>query len=691
MNSFLSRLRITAKSILFLLIISLLLMIALFVNILWIEPTVSYTIANQILLSTILLISLIVVSIFALVFTILLKQKLLNLVKEISFRLQKINQDEQIDFESIQVTANPGEIGGLISEFNHLIQNLKIAQKRNLILDEKRERFELALQGSQIGLWDWNLIDNHCYYSPAWRNILGHTEESIRNLPTEWFTRVHPEDIEALRNGINDHIAGKTQIFEREHRIRHLNDTYIWVFARGLVRKDENGVPNRFVGTIENISERKSLEAKLMIEAMYDPLTGLPNRTYFSGVVEQSLGRIRRREDYHSAVLFIDLDRFKNIIDNYSYSIGEGLLIEIARRLKYCLRTMDTISRFGEDKFGVLLEEINGMPDTIKITQRLHSELSKPFNYSGVIINPTSSIGIVKLSRGYQDANTVLRDAESAMFQAKSDGRGKIEVFDKEIYAFTLAKIRLENELKQAIENNEISVWYQPIMDIENNHIVYADSIAIWQHPQKGTIPQDQYLAVAEDSDEIIPINTFILRKACHDASEWKLVQNGGLKLCVQISPKLFLKSDFTEIVLSALADSYLPNEALHLVITESSKIYNSGIAIQAMVNLSSIGVKFWLADYGVIPSSLEQLNRLPLHALRISETLTRGLPSNEEDAVITESIISSAKVLGLKVIATGIDSKKQMDFLKRNGIHLISGDYLSQPLENSQFLEFLH
>lgn len=691
MSSFLSKLRINNKSIQILLSISVVLLIALLVNVFWINPTENFSAFHQNLLLKILLISLFLLSSIILIFTFIQNKKLMGLVKELAFKLNKINHAEQSDFETIQEKAYPDEIGILISEFNQFIQNQKSILKRNLILDEKRERFELALQGSQIGLWDWNLTSNYCYYSPAWRNILGHTEESIHNLPTEWFTRVHPEDIAALRNEINDHIAGKTQIFEKEHRIRHMNDTYIWVFARGLVRKGEDGVPNRFVGTIENISDRKSLEAKLMIEAMYDPLTGLPNRTYFSGVIEQSLGRIRRREEYHSAVLFIDLDRFRSIIDNYSYSIGEGLLIEIARRLKYCLRSMDTISRFGEDQFGVLLEEINGLPDTIKITQRLHAELAKPFNYSGVIINPTTSIGIVKLSRGYQDSATVLRDAESAMFQAKSDGRGKIEIFDKGFYAFTLSKIRMENELNQAIKNNEISVWYQPILDMESNRTIYADSISIWQHPQKGYIPQEQYLSVAEDSGTIIPVNAYILQKACRDASEWKQIHNEQLQLSVTISHKLFLESDFTEIVLSALADSNLPNESLQLVITESSKIYNSGIAIQAMVNLSSIGVKFCLADYGVRPSSLEQLQRLPINALRISETLTRDLPANEEDAVITASIISSAKVLGLQVIATGIVSKKQIDFLVKNGIHLISGDYLSQPLENSQFLKFLH
>lgn len=657
---------------------------------LFIISPLNYSVVNNSLLFKILLVLILAVAFFVLIFAILINQKLIRPVKELTNRLHQINQVEKPDFEKIPENLYTGEVGELITEFNHFIQNLKITQERNSILDEKRERFELALQGSKIGLWDWNLKNNHCYYSPTWRNILGHTEESIYNLPTEWFTRVHPEDIESLRIEINNHIAGKTSIFEKEHRIRHMNDTYIWVLARGLVRKGEDGVPNRFVGTIEDITQRKSLEARLMIEAMYDPLTGLPNRTYFSGIIEQSLGRVHRREDYHSAVLFIDLDRFKSINDNYSFSIGDALLLEITRRLKYSLRSMDTISRFENDKFGVLLEEINGLPDTIKITRRIHKEINNPFNFSGEIIHPSTSIGIVMLSRGYQDSNEVLRDAESAMFQAKSDGRGKFEIYDKEVYSYTLSKIRIENELKQALINKEISLCYQPIINTETNKVVYADAISIWQHPEKGFIPKDHYLSVAEESGEIIPLNNFLLRRACNEASEWYPEKSARTLLSVPISPKIFLKSDFTETVISALADSNLPNESLQLVITESSKIYNSGIAIQTMVNLSSIGVQFCLSDYGIIPSSLEQLKRLPIHAIRISETLTKGLPNNEEDAIITESIISLAKVLGLQVIATGVDTKEQMEFLTQKGIHLISGDYLSQPLMKPEFINFL-
>jgi diguanylate cyclase (GGDEF)-like protein/PAS domain S-box-containing protein len=649
-----------------------------------------YSFNNDNLLINILLLVILTAVLLILILLILINRKFVRPVKNLNFRLNQINQDDKLDVKSIAENLYTGNVGKLITEVNHLIQNLEFARKRNFILDEKLERFELALQGSKIGVWDWNLKNNHCYYSPTWRNILGHTEESIHNLPTEWFTRVHPEDIESLRTEINNHIAGKTSIFEKEHRIRHMNDSYIWVIARGLARQGPDGVPDRFKGTIENITQRKTFEVRLLSDAMYDPLTGLPNRTYFSGIIEQSLGRIRRREEYQSAVLFIDLDRFNSINESYSYSIGDALLLEITRRLKYSLRSMDTISRFENDKFGVLLEEIYSLPDTLKIISRLHNEINKPFNLSRGIIHPTTSIGIVMLSRGYQDSNEVLRDAESAMFQAKSDGYGKFEIYDKEGFSYSLSRIRIESQLKQALQNHEISVSYQPIIDTETNQVLFADAISIWQHPEKGVFPEDHYLSVAEDSGEIITLNKYVLKRACNDAAEWYPEESTRALLSVPVSAKMILKSEFTETVLSALADSNLPNESLQLVITESNKIYNSGIAIQAMFNLSSIGVKFCLSDYGVIPSSLEQLKRLPIHAIRISETLTKDLPTNEEDAVITESIISMANVLGLQVIATGVDTKEQMEFLTQKGIHLISGEYVSQPLMKTEFITFL-
>ncbi|MDO9086555.1 MAG: EAL domain-containing protein [Anaerolineaceae bacterium] len=648
---------------------------------------INFAIANNNLLFNTLVITILVISLLLLLFSLFLNKKLIQPIKQITKNINTVNSEETISFEPLPEANYQGEIDELVVEYNKFVQNQKKLHEREKFLDEKRERYELALQGSNIGIWDWNLITNHCYYSPVWRRIIGHTEESIRNLPTEWFTRVHPEDIEALRDEISNHISGKTTYFEHEHRIRHLNETYIWVYARGYVVKGEEGVESRFVGTIENITNRKIFETKLMVDAMYDPLTGLPNRTYFLGIIEQSLGRLHRREDYQSAVLYIDLDRFKTINDKFSITVGDELLLEITRRLKYSLRSMDTIARFSDDKFGVILEEINGLPDTIKITQRLYKEITKPYNFSGEIIQPGTSAGVVILSRGYQDSNEILRDAESAMFQAKANGRGKFEIFDKDNYAFTLSRIQIESELKQALIKNEFYLQYQPIYKVDQKEVFFAEAKLCWKHRSKGLIQNQHYQSIAEESGEIIPINIFTLRKACQEAAEWHIDGFDKVQISVNISLKLLLKPDFAEIVLSALADNNLPNESLQLIIAESSKIYNSGIAIQTMFDLYSIGVKFSLADYGVIPSSLEQLKRLPIQTIRISEALTKDLPVNTEDSSITESIIALGKILGFQVIATGVETEEQAKFLKSKGIHFISGSFFSEPLDKKDFI----
>ncbi len=646
----------------------------------------NFSIANYNLLLNIFIIVILVDAIFTLLIALLLDRKMLAPINKIADRIRKLNNDEEVDFKSLNQNLYSGEIKDLIIEYNQLIENQSYSQERDLLLNEKSDRIETAIQGSKIGIWDWDLKTNHCYYSSSWRNIIGHTEESMHNLPTEWFTRVHPEDIEALKSNISNFIDGKTSFFEHDHRLLHFNNTYIWVQAKGVVKTDESGTAIRLIGTLENISERKSLELKLLAEAMYDPLTGLPNRTYFSGVIDQSLARIHRREDYHSAVLYIDLDRFKTINDNYSFVAGNAMLIEITRRLKFSLRSMDTIARLSDDKFVVLLEEINGLPDTLKIIHRLNKEISKPFLFSGSTINPGASIGIVMLTRGYQEANEVLRDAESALFQAKSDGRGKFEIYDKDIYSYTLSKIRIENDLKLALKNKEFSLFIQPVFNTQSNQVIYANTNLYWQHPEKGFIPRAQYYNIAEEGGEIIALDHYLLRNACDLASEWHKSGHNNIILTIPISTKMILQPDFPEKVLSALADSTLPNKSLQLAITESSKIYSSGIAVQAMVNLSSIGVKFCLADYGVIPSSLEQLKRLPIHTINISDTLIRDLPKNGEDASITEGIISLAKILGYKLIATGVDTQEQGDFLIQKGIELIAGDYYSKPLDPTEF-----
>lgn len=650
----------------------------------------SIIVSNNKLLFNTFIITFLIISILITLFAILLNHQLINPIKMITQQFKKAVAEDYPDFESISAQHYSGEIGELLTAYNQFSSNQKQRMEKEKLLHENSVRYELATQGAKIGIWDWNLKTNHCYFSPSWRSIIGHTEETIRNLPAEWFTRVHPEDIEILKLNISEYIDGKTSTFEQEHRLLHMDNTYIWALAKGVLRIGEQGEALRLAGTLEDITERKAMETKLLIDAMYDPLTGLPNRTYFSGVVVISLGRIHRREDYHSAVLYVDLDRFKTINENFSFSTGDALLQEISRRLKFSLRSMDTISHFGDDKFAILLEEINGLPDTIKITQRLHKEIEKPFIHSGITIHPGTSIGIVMLSRGYQGANEVLRDAESAMFLAKTDGRGKIEVFDKEVFNYTLSKIKIERELKNAINNHEFSVLYQPVYDIQNNNITHVKAIPNWIPPGKGIVLKDQYQTAAEETGEIIAIDQFTLQSACNQAGIWFTSACPEVVLSILVSTKTFLQPNFTDKILSILADSSLPNEALQIVLTESSQIYNSGIALQTMVDLSSIGVKFCLADFGVTPSSLEQLKRLPIHAIEISDSLIRGIPANVEDVTIIQAIISLSSILGYQLTVPGVDSKEQADFLRQKGIQFISGNYFSKPLNAREFHNLL-
>ena len=682
MHSIISKLNINFKSIIYLLVLGVIPIIAISVLVLWFSQ-------NQALAKIFIGIG-ILFFFLILVLTILLFQKLLDPLKKVTENLTKISSDDIHSLVEIDPYPFQDEIKDLLISYNGLLQNQNKKIIEEKLLEEKRSQLEFALQGSRIGLWDWDLQTNGCYYSSTWRNILGHTQESIHNLSTEWFTRVHPEDIDLLQKAISDYTEKVTSHFCHEHRLRHFNDNYVWVMVRGEILRNEAGKAIRFIGTTIDVTAQKNKENQLAVLAMYDPQTGLPNKIYFSGIIDQSLGRIRRRNNYHSAILNIDLDRFKIINDKYGYDIGNQFLLEITRRLKYSLRTMDTIARISDNSFGVLLEEINGLQDAIKITKRLFSEVSKPFALENETVELSASIGIVLLTRGYQNSNEVLRDVETALIQAKAGGRGRIELFDGESYEFQLSKIQIENEILQALENNEFQVQYQPVYSATTKKVMVVDSTIYWKNSEKGVIPHQYFHHTAEDSDATIPLNKFLLRKACQDAWEWSIRYDTNLKVAVRIANKFFLKPDFSELVLGILADSNLPNSSLQLVISENTLINNGGVAIQHIYDLFGIGISFCLDNYGVTPSSLEQIKRLPIKTIRFAESILRDLPQNQVDASIVKAIISLGKNLGIETVAMDVETKEKTDFLVNEGVDYLTGDIFTTPMQNHEFISFL-
>ncbi len=637
-----------------------------------------------------LVIAVVLTVVFGAVFMIIFRKRILIPIQKMASGLHAIRFEKPGNIPPVSDSGLRDEIGDLVRGYNQFLKVLKSESQREEALRASEERYELAIRGANDGIWDWDLKKNQCYYSSRWLFMLGYTEESVRNSPNEWLSRVHPDDLEGLKADIKTHLDGKTSFFENEHRLLHANDSYIWVLARGLALRNEENKAFRFAGSISDFTKRKEFEKRLLHDAMHDPLTRVPNREYFLEMLESALGRTQRREEYHAAIIFLDLDRFKLINDGFGYSAGDQMLIEVTQRLKRTLRTMDTVARFSGDEFAILLEEINGLQDAIQVTRRLHSILSQPYNIESQEISPNASFGIVMLTRGYQSAEEILRDADTAMNQAKANGRGRFEIFDKEMHIYTLSKLKTESELRQALQHSELKVFYQPILSAETGEIDFVEALLRWQHPQKGLIPTDDFIPVAEETGVISMLDEFVMRNACNEARSWLDSGFNNLRVSVNVSPRLLINPDFAEIIRSILADTELPYENLILEITESTGVYNSGAAIQNLFELTSIGIRVFLDDFGRVASSLEQLKRLPVHALKISQSFIKDLPVNSDDTAIIEAIIAMAHILGMQVVGVGIDNVHQQHYLMEKNCDYLQGFLFSEPLNRTEFLRLL-
>ncbi|MFN3484991.1 MAG: diguanylate cyclase domain-containing protein, partial [Planctomycetota bacterium] len=355
-------------------------------------------------------------------------------------------------------------VGGLVLD----ISEQKRAEEA---LRASEERYALAAQSVNDGLWDWNLQTNEVYYSSRWKSMLGHDDGEIGTSPDEWFRRVHPEDVPKVRAALQDHLAGRTPVFESEHRIRHKDRGYRWVLSRGLAVRNGENRPYRMVGAQTDTTERKLAEEQLLHDALHDALTGLPNRSLFLDRLSHRLRQSRRGPERPFAVLFLDLDRFKLVNDSLGHAAGDELLVRTARRLEGAVRPGDTVARLGGDEFAVLLEEAPDPHDAVHVAERIQASLQAPLSIGGQQIVTTVSIGIALSVTGYERAEDILRDADTAMYRAKSQGRARHEVFDSAMHARAVALLELETDLRQALEREEFEAHYMPVVSLETGRV----------------------------------------------------------------------------------------------------------------------------------------------------------------------------------------------------------------------------
>jgi diguanylate cyclase (GGDEF)-like protein/PAS domain S-box-containing protein len=549
-------------------------------------------------------------------------------------------------------------------------------------LKESEERYALAARGSNDGLWDWNLLANVVHFSPRWKAMLGYQESQIGNRPEEWFDRIHDADRERVKQEIAAHQKGLTPHFESEHRVLHKDGSFRWMLSRGVAVQDASGNALRMAGSQTDITEGK----------VSDPLTGLPNRLLFIDRVGRLIKHTKRRKDQLFAVLFLDLDGFKMINDSMGHLIGDQLLLAVANRLEKCLRSTDTVARLGEtftvarlggDEFTVLLDDIKDPSDAKRAAERMMKALAAPFILGGKEVFTSVSIGIALGNSTYEQPEDILRDADTAMYRAKSLGKARYEVFDADMRASVMARLQLETDLRHALERGEFRNYYQPIVALVSGEIAGFEALLRWQHPTRGLLGPSEFIPVAEETGLIRELGWWNLREACRQISEWRasLIAHPHLTISVNLSAKQFLQPNLVEDIRKLIAELALPPEALKLEITESTVMADPSAAVEMLQQIKSLGIQLAIDDFGTGYSSFSYLHRFPLDTLKIDRSFISGMGKDGEGMEIARTILPMANNLRLDVVAEGVETVQQVALLKKLHCKYGQGYFFSKPL----------
>jgi diguanylate cyclase (GGDEF)-like protein/PAS domain S-box-containing protein len=557
-----------------------------------------------------------------------------------------------------------------------LFQTIKQAEEA---LRQSEERYALAAQGANDGLWDWDLLTNEIYFSPRWKAMLGYNNDEIGYTPEEWFRLVPPENYERLKAEVMAHINGITPHFEYEHRMRHKDGAYRWMLSRGLAVRNAQGQAYRLVGSQTDVTERKQAEQLLLHDAFHNKLTNLPNRALFVDHLGRSLGHTMRQGDYLFAVLFLDLDRFKLINESLGHDASDQLLLEVSHRLKLCVRSGDTVAHMGGDEFAMLLDDIKSGNEATDIAHKIQLKLSEPVHLGGHEFFTAASIGITLSTMSYEQPEEILRDAEMAMYQAKQMGRGRYKIFDASLHVNLVNQMKLETDLRRAIEREELMLQYQPIVSLSSGQITGVEALLRWHHPEHGSIAPLKFIPLAEETGLIEPIGEWLLHTACAQAAAWHAAGYRSLRMSVNISIRQLHSGNLPQLVENALVETGLDVSALALEVTESVAMSSDDPHLSQLVKLNEMGVGISIDDFGTGYSSLSRIKALPVNTLKVDKSFVKNIVNDPNDRAIITAIIAMAHSLSLKVIAEGVETKEQLAFLKAQQCDEVQGHLFSR------------
>ncbi|MDP1826257.1 MAG: EAL domain-containing protein [Archangium sp.] len=546
---------------------------------------------------------------------------------------------------------------------------------------DSEERYALAMEGSNDGLWDWRVGEKEIHYSSRWKRILGYEPDELPDLLESWWERVHDDDRVRLDHDFDGHLRDTTTPhFENEHRLRHKDGTWRHVLVRGKAVRDERGRATRMAGSLTDVTMARSR----------DPLTGLANRVLYLDRLEHSFHRAARDATYRFALLFIDLDRFKNINDSLGHDIGDELLVAIARRLEGCVRLVDTVARLGGDEFVVLLDESREPDGATRVANRIIEELARAFVIGSRELFTGASIGIALSSQHYKTPGELLRDADTAMYRAKAEGRGRFVIFDGAMHARAVHVLSVESGLRRALEAHQLEVFYQPVISLGSQRPLGFEALVRWRHPERGLVAPCDFIPVAEDSSLIVLLDLHVLKSAATQLRAWRDEFKVDLSVAVNASRRHFSRAEYSGDVAQAIEVAGLPAKALRLEVTESVTMDLPETARAQLAALHALGVQLYVDDFGVGYSSLSMLHTYPFTGIKLDRSFVAGLDGATSSTEVVRAILAIAQALKLEVVAEGVETLGQHDALISLGCTRGQGFRYARPMAASDAAKWL-
>jgi diguanylate cyclase (GGDEF)-like protein/PAS domain S-box-containing protein len=554
-------------------------------------------------------------------------------------------------------------------------------------LRESEERYSSTVELAAIGIAHVAADGRFVHVNRQLCEMLGYTREELLERTVKQIS--HPDDVSVTDRDRDRLRSGQIASFKAEKRYLRKDGTPVWVRITVASKRGPDGRPLHDISIVEDISERRQAEERVQYLATHDEMTDLPNRSMFSQLLAGAIDRARRYRR-RTAVLLIDLDRFKIVNDSMGHEAGDQLLIEMASRLRRCLRSSDVVARLGGDEFVLLVEELTGRQAAAVVARHVLSAVIKPVAIMGHECRVTASIGIATFPEDADDPKTLMTRADMAMYVAKEEGKNTFQFYSPDISAVRVERMALEQHLRNALERRELSLHYQARVNLKTGQIRGVEALLRWHNPDLGSVTPNRFIPIAEDSGLIVPIGRWVIDTVCAQGAAWLRQGLPPLCLSVNLSPRHFKASDLVDDVARALERSGLPPALLELEITESSIMHDLDQAVRKLGAIKELGVRLAIDDFGTGYSSLAQLKRLPIDTLKVDRSFIRDLPRNTQDRAITEAIISLGRTLGITVVAEGVETAEQQEFLTSHACDEMQGYYFSRPVDTAAFTDLL-